>query len=505
MVLVELPQDISDPKALLPALDSFLGQNAATTTFISDSTTLSSKQELVKSLINGIDSHMESWGAEVTSKVLMVLRILLREAAGCEQLYTEKGAGLLAKLSQLRSTGPYQATPTSTEALKCICNIIVNKPECRLAFQSQGGAQRIVEILRESKPSVPMEPTFLFLRILFLLTAHDKSVTTDLTLTYDLPALLAEILEPLARNPDLDSMSNLVVCEVLKIVFNVMMAFENPTKKGPLAALKPNAPGKGPAGSNESLAFDDSHKFDGLVTSILTILRTFPISEPPLKPPISHAIHALLNIPIAPYRSIWFPNDDVSTVKRLISILEDTLNSVLTGHDSDDVETVKLQMGAAPLDEVLPPLLLLLTALARADSGAKALMKKQITPEDIDRAHDLTKGSSLPARLIRFMTSISMINIRNSASELLFALCDDKPDALVSYVGYGNAAGYLYNNGLLPAASSGGQGIPEGVNPITGELERQQAEDEWNKMTDEEKELEAEKLFVLFDRLNKTG
>jgi hypothetical protein len=50
----------------------------------------------------------------------------------------------------------------------------------------------------------------------------------------------------------------------------------------------------------------------------------------------------------------------------------------------------------------------------------------------------------------------------------------------------------------VPSTTSGGQSI----NPITGVAYRESNAPE---MTDEEKEREAEKLFVLFDRLEKNG
>ena len=82
---------------------------------------------------------------------------------------------------------------------------------------------------------------------------------------------------------------------------------------------------------------------------------------------------------------------------------------------------------------------------------------------------------------------------------------------LASYVGYGNVAGFLFNKGIMsapppPAGSSASaptttaNGTP--INPITGVAEKPATPIE---MTDEEKEREAEKLFVLFDRLEKTG
>ena len=85
---------------------------------------------------------------------------------------------------------------------------------------------------------------------------------------------------------------------------------------------------------------------------------------------------------------------------------------------------------------------------------------------------------------------------------------------LASYVGYGNVAGFLFNKGILSApppraAGSAQPGAPDTtpdgtpINPITGVAQKQV--DDGPEMTEEEKEREAEKLFVLFDRLEKSG
>lgn len=84
---------------------------------------------------------------------------------------------------------------------------------------------------------------------------------------------------------------------------------------------------------------------------------------------------------------------------------------------------------------------------------------------------------------------------------------------LAAYVGYGNVAGFLFNKGVMsappPPSSSGAaaaiptttpSGVP--INPITGVA---QVPVEMPEMSEEEKEREAEKLFVLFDRLEKSG
>ena len=83
---------------------------------------------------------------------------------------------------------------------------------------------------------------------------------------------------------------------------------------------------------------------------------------------------------------------------------------------------------------------------------------------------------------------------------------------LSGLVGYGNVAGFLFNKGIAappPKPEEGdkpqidlefGQHAGD-VNPITGMINSE--EKPVVEMTDEEKEREAEKLFVLFERMEK--
>ena len=77
-------------------------------------------------------------------------------------------------------------------------------------------------------------------------------------------------------------------------------------------------------------------------------------------------------------------------------------------------------------------------------------------------------------------------------------------------MGYGNAAGYLFSRGIMEEhAQSNTQqeeldNVSPNVDPISGAFPKETS-DPFAGMTDEEKERESERLFVLFDRLNKTG
>lgn len=79
----------------------------------------------------------------------------------------------------------------------------------------------------------------------------------------------------------------------------------------------------------------------------------------------------------------------------------------------------------------------------------------------------------------------------------------------IRYVGYGNAAGYLFTKGVTAPPSEKCNNnlftIGDDVDPITGYVKDTPKEDPWEKMDEDEKVRESEKLFVLLDRLNKNG
>lgn len=112
---------------------------------------------------------------------------------------------------------------------------------------------------------------------------------------------------------------------------------------------------------------------------------------------------------------------------------------------------------------------------------------------------------------------------RDGVCETLYVLCD-KDGKIMSItffftvilitilankfthqVGYGNAIGYLVNKGIAMDTPTADANEKEQVNPITGQYVSSEKLPDLKDMTDEEKEREAERLFVLFERLKKTG
>ncbi|KIP10594.1 hypothetical protein PHLGIDRAFT_101008 [Phlebiopsis gigantea 11061_1 CR5-6] len=200
------------------------------------------------------------------------------------------------------------------------------------------------------------------------------------------------------------------------------------------------------------------------------------------------------------------------TLLRAYDLLDVTLSHYLPGDVDPDDSSVRGRCQAesdSNIDDLVSPLVLLITRLCQADDGARKRMREWIVPEDLDRTAPLEGRADLLGRCLRLLACIHHTKLKDATGEMLFAICDSDPSTLASYVGYGNVAGFLFNKGIMSAPPAGGHGPPSTtadgtpINPITGVAQRQ--DDSGPEMTEEEKEREAEKLFVLFDRLEKSG
>jgi hypothetical protein len=144
-----------------------------------------------------------------------------------------------------------------------------------------------------------------------------------------------------------------------------------------------------------------------------------------------------------------------------------------------------------------------------APEDAKKNMQRHLLPAHKDRDLPVGQSDSLSSRLLRLSTSPIAPSLREGISSLLFELSGKDANQFVRNVGYGFAAGYLMSHDIpVPASAKefgedGESGVP--INPITGQRLDKEPVGEEPEMTMEEKEREAERLFVLFERLRATG
>ena len=283
--------------------------------------------------------------------------------------------------------------------------------------------------------------------------------------------------------------------------------------------------------------------FTKSMLSILKILKNIDLPTPVLQAPTTYLINALLNLDLEDARGHHFPCnplfptfDPTVNVSRLCAVL------ALAIRQSADEE----------LEKFAVPLVTLLRRIHEfAPEGVRARLGALLLPAAAERAQPLGRADTLPARLLRLSGSPGAPKLRESVQSLLFELSGRDAERFVRNVGYGFAAGFLVNHGVAvpqsaaeafssgdgdargpsvgtaPAAGSahlGGAGAEmtgtaqgrkddpgaEGaaattaaqhaVNPITGQRLDMEPKDEGPPMTDEEKEREAERLFVLFER-----
>ena len=302
-----------------------------------------------------------------------------------------------------------------------------------------------------------------------------------------------------------------------------------------------------------------SPKLDGFLSPIVKLYLCLPPpnTEPtPLQPPLTSAIHGLITIPVSgSLRSSWFETTgegEPDVVAHTNTLLSKTLKFYFPGNESPDSESIRAFAASKhpqdDLDDVLAPLIVLATRLCIGDASARARICSHIIPDDLDRDPErpLDERASLLGRCLRLMGSVYFERLKKSTGELLYAMCGQDAGVLCSKVGYGHVAGFLFEKGVMsaPDASTstsasvtevagqdaedageqnedgGSHRVREGesemtfagpssetrqINPITGTYIPEQRSNPMDGMTEEEKEQEMEKLFVLFDRMEKTG
>ncbi|KAG6919461.1 hypothetical protein DXG01_005720 [Tephrocybe rancida] len=209
------------------------------------------------------------------------------------------------------------------------------------------------------------------------------------------------------------------------------------------------------------------------------------------------------------------PNTPAGVLQRAYDLLDTAFAhyfpDVVDVDDSSVRDRRKQESPDNSLDDLLSPLVMLLSRLCAGDETSRVRIRQLVIPDDLDRSAPLEGRADILGRCLRLMTSVYHSRLKDSVGELLFAMCESDASILSTLVGYGNVAGFLYDKRILsappaPSATSSTYIPPAAatsINPITGTTNN--SKQDLPEMSDEEKEHEVEKLFVLFDRLEKTG
>ncbi|KAI9356324.1 guanine nucleotide exchange factor [Zopfochytrium polystomum] len=535
------PTASTPPEDLREALVGFLAIHATASTFVVDNGgafSLEDKSHSVAALVQNVVvlrvSDPSKWPDQIVINALNCLRVLARERQGCGALYEIES---LSALITLGSFGPSEGndrdinSPVSLESLKCLVNCLHQSAEARAAFESLDGPASLADAIKHSAGGP--EARFLMLRLLFLATGHSALVSEQLATKTRIADHITEIIEEYALRVaqhgirSVNSAEQNVLSEALKVLFNLTLDRSEFAGAASMFGLSETKPEVDDASRKERR----TAPFKRAIPFITTLITSVPVDpNTPLPAPVSHAVHSLLNFPVSPASvAAWVPiaNSESKTQQASLA-LPNTLCDVISycvllampfaaggvgleDYEKDGITPVVCGQNA---DEVIAPPVLVLEQLVRSSDEIKAYVKSRLAPENINRAQRLDNSDNVTSRLIRLMTSVSMERTKTCVSDLLFALCNSNASELTLYVGYGNAAGYLFNRGITsnPLASGANDQIRSDLDPITGELKSsrsasaaEEARAAWDALSDEEKENEARRLAELMDRLNQTG
>ena len=358
---------------------------------------------------------------------------------------------------------------TSQAALRVLANSMLLKAETRQMFVDQGYAPAACDALQVHN----WDNEFLISRIIFLTTYGTSvklpSLIKENKLAEGINATLGRHAELLQKNTvtPVPPMEGMALTETLKLVFNITHYCKD------LAGV-----------------------FSPAIPHIITLLWRQDIPEKdPLDPPFGPIVNSLLNLDLKAEESkaALFPKDDTTMVcSRLIELLDKSMKVY-----SDN-----------KLDSMVTPLVSILAkAYEVAPEAARERMRRDLLPTADDRKAVLGKGQTLAARLLKNSTNPMSPSFRVAISHLLFDMSDNDASKFVENVGYGFASGFLFQNNVpIPASaqhafsSQDAAGADKPVNPITGQFLDKEKHPEEKPMTQEEKEREAERLFVLFER-----
>lgn len=319
-----------------------------------------------------------------------------------------------------------------------------------------------------------VEEEFLSSRILMLVTYNEKSrpAYKKLLEGEDYPVYLQQALarhaKRISRGNPSTQMETMALVETTKVIYN-------------LSCHHP----------------EERKNIQNCVNEIFDILCASPLAPFPLVPPVLNLINSLINFEITTEN--LSPNP-LAVAAKVVELL-----------DKSTDKPEYLELYANPdFDSNGSQLLILVKRLCETNSTeVRKYLEDKLLPKPEEREKAIGTGDGLCHRLLRFSTSGNSVNTRELILSMFFDISNRDPERLVENIGYGYASGFLFTNNIpVPESASRAQGSRStgglDVNPITGQTweaeERENPVDPFAGMTDEEKEREAERLFVLFER-----
>ncbi|KAL4946646.1 hypothetical protein BDV06DRAFT_53680 [Aspergillus oleicola] len=430
------------------------------------------KLQQVTKLLDSLEADLRyvSLNSAQRTQILLQLRQHGTSPDNAGPIYSKKGIEILSKYGV-----DGESTDVRHAALRCVANALLLDENMRQIFVDTGRCGKLAEMLKCDSS----EHEMVICRILFLSTYNTNA---DFGILIDKHALADNIHYQILRHSkqfpksgkkSLSQIDELAFIDTLKLVFNVAKLFQDLAP-----SFSPSIPYVFKIISRIDIPLKP---LDGLLGTLLNCLSTLDLEN---KKGRSYESNPL------------FPTFNQNcNVDKLINILDQAVSA----YEPDELET-----------KAIPLLHALVTIHELAPDGPRKYMQWLLLPDDNDRSRPIGQSDTLSSKLLKLST-MPYANLKVAVSELMFVLSGKDAESLTKNIGYGFAAGLLASRGIqIPqsageAFSTNSEGLDSAINPITGQRWDAEKEDTGPPMTKAEKEREAERLFVLFERARANG
>ncbi|WVO17231.1 hypothetical protein L204_104923 [Cryptococcus depauperatus] len=439
----------------------------------------------------------EAWPSDLYLLALTAVKCLSRNPVGSEIALSAGHLSTIIYHANLpveeSARRTFDSSSESREALKVLANLLVLHQVGRLRFFKANGAIAVASALAQTVhegevikvDGAQAETLFLLGRLGFLVVMEKPEAAKDMVDSNVIDSLVQSAFTGafhLLLNPDPGSGASSDPDHSCSRVYTLSSSVTN-YLEDPSSAMR-NLFSK--LGNMASSSSPRKHSADSLFPSRARSPYPTTGSQPNLS---RRSMSSSRDSPMG----LFSKADQRALPARLLSILDKFMETHLPYPKKPDELSQELV-----LDELLPPILLLLAKAATADEAMRNWLKETLLPSTLDRSPEagpLESRKGILGNILQLMTCGGHNQTRNSAGELMWAVCNENALDLCVEIGYGNAAVTSVAAGLSNAAVSTLR------HPITSLKDT--GEKTADEMTQEEKEREAEKLFVLFDRLEK--
>ncbi|XP_068152061.1 synembryn [Drosophila tropicalis] len=465
------------------------------------------------------------------TQCLNTVRILTRDEFSLQTNYIEQEVNSLLRLARIDAGSSLKlpATPDNlteeetetkvpesqptdaqweiiSEALKCLCNLVYQSADCRRQCLRLHCLDAILKRVASSmRHSSALE--YYDMKLLFLLTALEPAARTRLQIDLNGLTYMTKWLDDKLSEPSCTEEQLGIICELLKVMFNVT-----------------SAPDKSP----------NEHEIQSLhLTGVLRelLLRFGQLATEKERSVVTHAINLLTNISGSCLTELTLKCSNVDGQQqqgqeasakpgkccalcfekrnvRCLAVLLHYLRQTLAQQETE-----------ASSHELLSPVLTVLIKCARSDRIMRHYLRLEILPPLRDVSQRPEVGQELRNHLCRFLTLPAMI-LRDLSAELLFVLCKEDVGRMIKYTGYGNAAGLFAKRGILDCRRVEGADYSsdsedsdteeykqqqQGINPVLGCVEPKLKHNPLDDLSEEQKEYEALQLVNLIEQLRQGG